>query len=249
MLDGHLSSTMNQAVGKLSLSFAQSPSEIAEAQRLRYSVFAEEMGANIEAHDGLDHDRFDPYCEHLLIREVATNRVVGTYRILCPKSAKQAGGYYSASEFDLGRLEPILDHTVEVGRACVHADFRNGGTIAMLWGGLARYMVEHDHEFMIGCGSVSMADGGHMAASLYNQLRKSHLAPPEYQVTPLAPLPLQTLNADLDVACPPLIKGYLRVGAYICGEPSWDPHFNSADMLVLLPMSRMNKRYASHFFK
>ena len=235
--------------GDLYISFARNPNEIAEAQRLRYKVFAEEMGANIQSSDGLDQDGFDPFCDHLLIRESINHQVVGTYRILNPTMANEAGGYYSAGEFDISRLQNLFPRLVEVGRACVHRDYRNGGTITMLWAGLAKYMQMNRYEYMIGCASVPMADGGHMAASLYNNLQEKYLSPPEYRAFPHCPLPMEALQNNLEVDCPPLIKGYLRLGAYICGEPAWDPDFNSADMLVMLPLSRINRRYAAHFFK
>lgn len=234
---------------ELFISFARNPSEIEEAQRLRYKVFAEEMGADIAGDDGLDRDGFDQYCDHLLIRERKTNQVVGTYRILSPKMANEAGGYYSAGEFDMSRLQHLFPQMVEVGRACVHRDYRNGGTITLLWAGLAKYMQMHGYEYMVGCASVPMADGGHMAASLYNQLQEKYLSPNEYRVFPHCPLPMTALDKNLEVDCPPLIKGYLRLGAYVCGEPAWDPDFNTADLLVMLPLSRINRRYAAHFFK
>ena len=233
----------------LTVSLASCAEEIAEAQRLRYQVFAEEMGAQIRGIHGLDIDGFDEFCDHLLVRDEATQQVVGTYRILSPMQAMLAGGYYSAGEFDLSRLAALSDRTVEVGRACVHADYRTGGTITLLWAGLAKYMLAHPYEYMIGCASVSMHDGGHMAASLFNSLREDYLSPAEYRVFPHHALPIAALNQQLDVPCPPLIKGYLRLGAYICGEPAWDPAFNTADMLVLLPFSRINPRYAAHFLK
>ena len=234
---------------RLYYSFARNPSEIAEAQRLRYKVFSEEMGARLSGHDGLDCDGFDAFCDHLLVRDSESGKVVGTYRILSPAMAKESGGYYSTREFDLGRLSHLFDQTVEVGRACVHADYRHGSTIKRLWTGLAKYMLRNRYEYLIGCGSVSMADGGHMAASLYAKLRQNHLSPAEYRVSPRCPLPLQALRTDMEASCPALLKGYLRMGAYICGEPAWDPDFNTADMLVMLPMSRLNRRYAAHFLK
>lgn len=249
MLDRHASLGLAKDPSTLTYSFARNPSEVAEAQRLRYKVFAEEMGARLNSRDGFDRDGFDAFCDHLLIRESSTNEVVGTYRILSPAMANEAGGYYSAGEFDLSRLEHLFDRTVEVGRACVHPDYRHGGTITLLWAGLAKYMQMHRYEYMIGCGSIGMADGGHMAASLYHRLQEDFLSPPEYRVFPRCPLPLDGLNTELQVPCPPLIKGYLRLGAYICGEPAWDPDFNTADMLIMLPLSRMNKRYAAHFMK
>jgi putative hemolysin len=234
---------------RLYTSIARNASEIAESQRLRFKVFGEEMGAQIRGPEGLDVDEFDQFCEHLLVRESETHKVIGSYRILSPQNAKKAGGYYSANEFDLSRISHLFDRTVEVGRACVHQDYRNGGTITMLWGGLAKYMLKNNYEYMIGCGSVSMLDGGHTAASLYAKLKEKHLSPPEYRVFPHNPVPLAALNSQLETEIPPLIKGYLRVGAYICGEPAWDANFNTADMLVMLPLSRINKRYADHFLK
>ena len=234
---------------RLSISLAHSQLEIEEAQRLRYKVFAEEMGAQLLGTGGLDVDGFDQYCDHLIVRDTSTNQVIGTYRILSPEKANEAGGYYSAAEFDLSRLSHLFDRTVEVGRACVHQNYRNGGTITMLWAGLAKYMQVHNYEYMIGCGSVSMNDGGHAAASLYHRLQDDYLCPLEYRVFPRNPLLNDSLRTDMQAACPPLIKGYLRLGAYICGEPEWDPYFNTADMLVMLPLSRMNTRYATHFLK
>jgi putative hemolysin len=102
---------------------------------------------------------------------------------------------------------------------------------------------------MIGCASISMGDGGHYAASVYNKVHKLHAAPAEYRVFPHCRLPLESLNQNLDVIVPPLIKGYLRLGAYIAGEPAWDPDFNCADLFILMPVSRMNARYAKHFMR
>lgn len=247
MLARQLTLETRQQQKRLYISLARSPVEVAEAQRLRYKVFAEEMGVQLSGTGGLDVDGFDAYCDHLLVRDSATNQVIGTYRILSPHKANEAGGYYSAGEFDLSRLSHLFDNTVEVGRACVHQNYRSGGTITMLWAGLAKYMQMHNYEYMIGCGSIPIHDGGHMAASLYHKLKDDYLSPSEYRVFPRNPLPIDSLNKDMQVVCPPLIKGYLRLGAYICGEPAWDASFNTADMLVMLPLSKINSRYASHF--
>ena len=246
--------TQSNAHHRLYVSLARNASEVAEAQRLRYKIFAEEMGAQIDSGNnkitsGLDVDGFDEFCDHLLVRESRTNQVIGTYRILSPHQASEAGGYYSAGEFDLSRLAHLTSSMVEVGRACVHQDYRNGGTIAMLWAGLAKYMQTHHYEYMIGCASVPIHDGGHLAASLYHKLKEDYLSPAEYRVFPHNPLPIEALNKELPVVCPPLIKGYLRLGAYICGEPAWDASFNSADMLIMLPLLKINSRYAAHFLK
>jgi putative hemolysin len=236
--------------GRLSYSFARTGADVEEAQRIRFKVFAEEMGADLPSADqGLDIDRFDPYCEHLLVRDSESSKVVGTYRIMPPEQAIAAGGYYSETEFDISRLAHLRDRMVEIGRSCVHQDYRDGGTITQLWSGLADYIGKNNHEYVIGCASISMADGGHYAASVFNKLFRLHAAPAEYRVFPRCPLPLHALNKDLDVIIPPLIKGYLRLGAYIAGEPAWDPDFNCADVFIMMPVSRMNERYAKHFMK
>ena len=232
----------------LHVGLATCETEILEAQKLRYRVFADEMGARLSSRTpGVDRDIYDPFCEHLIVRDEAAGRIVGTYRILSPAAARKVGGYYSENEFDLTRLQHLRGRMVEIGRSCIDADYRSGAVIALLWSGLARYMQENGYDHLIGCASVSMADGGHTAASLYNRLREKHLAPLEYHVFPRYPLPIASLRSDLETEAPPLIKGYLRAGAWICGEPAWDPDFNTADLPILLSINKVDERYARHF--
>ncbi len=248
MLD--LIQQQRETPGRLTFSLARNVTEVTEAQRIRFKVFAEEMGAKLPSAElGLDIDRFDEFCDHLLVRDHGNDKVVGTYRILPPAQAVKAGSYYSETEFDITRLMHLRDRMVEVGRSCVHPDYRDGATITQLWSGLADYITKNNHEYLIGCASISMGDGGHYAASVYNKIHKLHAAPAEYRVFPHCRLPLESLNQNLDVIIPPLIKGYLRLGAYIAGEPAWDPDFNCADVFILLPVSRMNARYAKHFMR
>ncbi len=230
------------------IEWATSKNEVREAQRLRYMVFAEEMGANLSQNlEGLDIDEFDKYCDHLLIRDQDTLQVVGTYRVLPPHKAKEIGRLYSDSEFDLSRLDHLRPKLVELGRSCVHQDYRSGAVIMALWSGLAQYMLKNGYEIMLGCASIPMADGGHFAASLYNSLNHDQMAATEFHAFPRLPLPLEKLNGGLDVDAPPLIKGYLKLGAKICSAPAWDPDFNTADLLTMLRLSDINPRYAKHF--
>ena len=232
---------------QLSVGLAQSEREILEAQKLRYRIFAGELGANLPTRTpGVDQDIYDPFCEHLVVRDENSGAIVGTYRIMSPENARKIGGYYSENEFDLTRLQHLRPHMVEIGRSCVHPDYRTGATITLLWGGLAKYMLDNRYDYLIGCASISMADGGHAAASLYNRLG-ARMSPLEYRVFPRCPLPLAALRNDLPAELPPLIKGYLRAGAYVCGDPAWDPDFNTADLPILLPMARLDKRYARHY--
>jgi putative hemolysin len=233
-----------------SVGLAQSDSEVEAAQRLRYSVFAEEMGARLHTRTpGVDADFYDPHCDHLIVRDEQLGRVVGTYRILTPEAAKKVGSYYSDNEFDLTRLEHLQPSMVEIGRSCIHPDYRSGAVIALLWGKLAEFMLRHEYRYLIGCASIGMADGGHNAANLFVQQLDSNLSPLEYRVFPRHPLPFERLVTGHAAEVPPLLKGYLRAGAWICGEPAWDPDFNTADLPLLLPMERLSPRYARHFLK
>ena len=235
--------------------WARDDEDVREAQQLRYLVFAQEMGARLTlpkgAPAGHDIDIFDPFCEHLLVRAASRDGepgpVIGTYRVLTPDSARRVGGLYSEGEFDLTRLRPLRSKMVELGRACVHPDWRSGGAILALWGALAEFMQRNGLDTMIGCASVSMRDGGHFAASLWEQLRKTHLAPIEWHVSARLPLPVADLQHDLNVDPPALIKGYLRCGAKILGAPAWDPDFNTADLPMLLRIEDLPARYRKHF--
>ncbi|MGV2863126.1 GNAT family N-acetyltransferase [Achromobacter sp. AGC39] len=232
----------------LAVGLARTAEEIEQIQRLRYDVFTEDMGAVFpDAHDGIEHDRFDPFCEHLMVREMDTGRVVGTYRILTPEKAREAGGYYAQSEFDLSGLGPIRDQLVEVGRSCTHSDYRNGAVIMLLWSGLTEYLRRGGYEYVLGCASVSLRDDGVTAAEVWRTIMPQLPQGGEPHVTPLHRYPVEKLNSTLPARVPPLIKGYLKLGAKVCGEPAWDPDFNAADFPVLLKMERMDERYRRHF--
>lgn len=235
--------------GNLQVRLARSETEIVEAQRLRYRVFAEELGARLSPKTpGVDRDVFDPYCEHLVVHDQDSDRIVGTYRILSPAAARRIGCYYSESEFDLTRLHLLRGDMVEIGRSCIDPEYRTGATIALLWNGLARYMAQGDYRYMIGCASISMADGGHAAANIYSRLGR-YLAPIEYRVFPRHPLPVDHLYTGQPAELPALIKGYLRAGAWVGGDPAWDPDFNTADLLIMMSMARVDQRYARHFLE
>lgn len=235
---------------RLHVGLARTPQEKRAAQALRWRVFAEELGARLRARTpGIDEDEFDAHCEHLVVQDEDCGEVVGTYRLLAPAAARRLGSYYSETEFDLTRLRHLRPRLVEAGRSCIHPDFRDGAVIALLWAGLARYMLAHGHGYLAGCASMDMADGGHAAAAAWARLRGAHLAPVEYHVFPRRPLPLEELDARGDAEVPPLLRGYLRAGAWVCGEPARDPDFNTADFFVLLPLANLTPRYARHFLK
>jgi len=231
--------------------------EVLEAQRLRYRVFAGEMGAQVKSlpgsPDGHDIDAFDAHCEHLLVRTVETAsapaRVVGTYRVLTPVAAKRAGGFYSDQEFDLSSLDPLRPRIAELGRSCTDPAFRNGGVILMLWAALADFMGRNGLDVSMGCASVSMHDGGHAAADLWHQLRQSHLAPAPYTAVPRLPLPVDQLQTSHPADAPPLIKGYLRCGGKVLGAPAWDPDFRTADLPMMIQLADLPASYRRRFIR
>jgi len=238
--------------GGVTVAWARHADEVRAAQRLRYEIFAGEMGARLDSRvPGHDVDLFDDYCEHLLVREAQTQEVIGTYRVLTPAQARRVGSFYSDTEFDLWRLRALREQMVELGRSCVHAEYRQGGVIMLLWGALAEFMQRNGLDTMIGCASIPMMHNGvasgDAAASLWNQLKRTHLAPIQHQVVPRLPLPVEHLDGGLAVEPPPLIKGYLRLGAKVLGPPAWDPDFNTADLPMMMRIPDLPPRYRKHF--
>jgi putative hemolysin len=227
---------------------AHSQDDVREAQRLRYEVFKREYGASfIGSAAGLDTDSFDPYCDHLIVRSKGTGEVVGTYRVLLPEQAHHIGRYYSQSEFFMTRIERQIPNLVELGRSCVDPEHRNGAVIMLLWSAIIRYMRHHNRRHLIGCASVSMRDGGTQAASLWNRFRSESMVDSLLEAFPKHPLAFSRIPVDTKVQEPALIRGYLKIGAKVCGEPSWDPDFNTADFLLLMDLQSMHPRYARHF--
>ena len=247
-----LPSTETQNTKSIVVTWAQHQDEVREAQRLRYQVFAEEMGANLSSKvAGHDIDLFDDFCEHLLVRDANTRQVIGTYRVLTPAQARRVGGTYTDTEFDLTRLRHIRDRMVELGRSCVHPEHRHGAVIMALWGALFDFMDRNDLDTMIGCATIpmqhqgphGMVGGGHAAASIWRQVKEKHLASIDLHVRPRLPLPIEQLDDSLNVEPPALIKGYLRLGAKVLGPPAWDPDFNAADLPMLMRAADLPARY------
>ncbi|MGW1402371.1 GNAT family N-acetyltransferase [Streptomyces sp. NPDC002405] len=234
---------------RYTVALARDEADVRAAQRLRYDVFAGEMGALLSTpQPGYDVDPFDAYCDHLLVRDTTTGQVVGTYRLLPPERAAIAGRLYAEGEFDITALAPIRPGLVEVGRSCVHPDHRDGAVIGLIWAGLARYMVDRGHEWLAGCCSIPLADGGALASATWERVRGKNLAPEEHRVHPLLPwIPRVDLSAAPRTELPALLRGYLRLGAQVCGAPAHDPDFGVADLYVLLSMRRVSPRYLRHF--
>ncbi|MCR8579573.1 GNAT family N-acetyltransferase [Streptomyces sp. Isolate_219] len=226
---------------------ADTRAQIRAAQRLRHQVFAGEMGATLHSPlAGHDIDAVDELADHLIVTHTATGDVVGTYRLLPPGRSPRL---YSDGEFDLGALAELRPSLIEAGRSCVHPDHRSGAVMTQMWAALARYTLLSGHRYLAGCASVPLADGGTAAAHAWELGRTRYAAPPELQVTPhhpwhtTLPVPGRPSLAQL----PPLLRGYLRIGAVICGAPAHDPEFEVADFFVVLDMERLGDRYRRYF--
>lgn len=234
---------------RFSVRMAENSDEIEQCLRLRYRVFAQEMGARLSSKEvGIDTDRFDKFCKHLIVFDNKTNAVIATTRLLVSEDAKRSGLFYSETEFDLEYILNKPGRFLEVGRTCIDPDSRKGAVLAILWQGIAEMVVKHKVNYLIGCASISLRNGDTYINSIMNTLRNKHFSPSDLRARPLVPL---RLNKELvgDVELPPLLKAYLRQGAMICGEPHWDAEFNVADVFILLSCETMSRRYQRHFFE
>ena len=238
--------------------WATSDADLRDAQRLRRQVFFEERAvAQIALEPKVaerDVDDFDRFCDHLLVKATdqagsGEDQVVGTYRVLAPDAARQAGGYYTETEFELRGFERMRHGAVELGRSCVHQDFRCGGVIMLLWSALGAYMQQRGLESVIGCCSVSLGDEGRAARAIWRKLAASHLVPAAQRALPRVPFDLQEDDSTIltPTQMPPLMKGYMRCGARLLGPPAYDPVFDTADFPMLLRLKEMAPSYRQHF--
>ncbi len=234
---------------KLFVELATSAQDILASQQLRYRVFAEEMGASVtSAAERADIDRFDAYCEHLLVRELDSGRIVASTRLLDEEGAEKAGSFYSETEFDLLQVTTLNGRKLEVGRTCVDPNYRQGAAIAVLWSGLAGYIHLRQIDYLFGCASINMSDGGVLATALMNRLRHHAFSTEDRRVSPRRPLPPATVADDaISAPLPPLLKAYVRLGARACGEACWDPDFRVADVFMLLDIDELDPSYSRHF--
>lgn len=231
---------------------AETEADLQAAQRLRYDVFVRELGGGGEMvdHDaGLEKDRFDPYFDHMLAYDDHTGEIIGVYRMLPGERAAELGQFYSEDEYDLTVLKNSGRKLLELGRSCLHPDYRGGTAMYHLWNGLAAYVAERDIEVLFGVASFHGTDVTALAQPL-SMLHHNHLAPPELRVR-AQPDVFQSMNLvkpeALDrraamVQVPALIKAYLRLGGFV-GEGAFIDHtFNTTDVCLILDTTRMNER-------
>ncbi|WP_153504449.1 GNAT family N-acetyltransferase [Cumulibacter manganitolerans] len=245
--DAHATAPDAASARSYSLQIVPPGPEAELALRLRYRVFAEEMGARLAAQAGRDVDEWDAHCEHLMVRDDHTGDVVGTYRIFPPRAAARLGRSYSSTEFDLDGLRGIGDSLVEVGRSCVDPAHRNGAVVSLLWSGLARYMLLSGHRYLGGCASIYLDAGKGNAAAIVREALATHAGPEHLAVTPHTPWHYDKYPEPVRVSVPPLLRAYLRLGAKVLGEPSYDPGFHTADLYILLDMQSVDPRVTKRF--
>jgi putative hemolysin len=227
---------------------------IESAQRLRHDVFTSEPGFALGATTGgLDADRFDEHCDHLLVREDISGELVGCYRMLPPSGAIAAGGLYTATEFDVRGLDALRVSLVEMGRAVVRADHRNGGVVLLMWAGILAYLDRCGYDYVTGCVSVPVQGTddeapGTQIRGVRDFVLRRHAAPAQFTVHPYRPVTiggkgLDDIDSPARVVVPALMRGYLRLGAQVCGEPAHDPAFGVGDFPAVLDKRRADTRY------
>ncbi len=231
-------------------------SEIQEAQRLRFEVFNLEMKKGLKSsyQRGLDIDDYDPLCEHLIVRDLNNRRVVGTYRLLLGSEARRHFGFYSEREFNLENIKNLRGELLELGRSCAHKDYRDKALIGLMWEAIADYVKNHQVRYLFGCASLHTTDPREVS-EFFSLLKQRHYVPREFSVYPVPEKSFPGLEENAKIGddqtlffrLPSLIKGYLRVGALLCGPPALDLEFGTTDLFLLLDVNRMSSEYLRRF--
>lgn len=229
---------------------AQTLEDVIECQRLRYLVFNCELGEGLDTSSlsGLDRDSFDFACDHLMVDDVATGKLAGTYRMQSGYRAKGNLGYYGEQFFDFSPFEPMRGEVLELGRACVHEQYRNTGVLHMLWKGIARYAQSCRARYLIGCSSLSSQDEDEGIA-LYESLREQYLVAPSLRTNPVEGRRCTQSGAHVPPPrLPRLFRAYLDISAHVCGPPAIDREFKTIDFLTLVDLQALPDRVSKRFF-
>jgi putative hemolysin len=229
---------------------AMSDEERRSLYRLRFLIFNLEMNEGLDQAylDGQDRDEFDEFCDHLLVEDKLTGRIVGTYRLQTGIVAARGIGYYSAQEFDFSPYEHLRQATVELGRACIHREYRSFEVLNLLWRGVAQYAARSGGRYLIGCSSVNSQDT-QLGSAMYYRLRE-WLVSPELQTKPTEKFAFQLAEESTEKPNPPkLLRGYLAVGARIAGVPALDREFKTIDFLTLMDLDNMAPSARSRYLR
>jgi putative hemolysin len=229
----------------------ESLQDLIDCQRLRYLVFNCELGEGLDASKsiGLDRDKFDFICDHLMVRDCSSGKLVGTYRMQSGYRAKGNLGYYGEQFFDFSPFETYRAEVLELGRACVHTEYRNTAVLNMLWRGIARYAMSCGARYLLGCSSISSQDEAEGMA-LYEQLKGKYLAPEHLRTGPKPGFGCRANGAaPREVPKPPrLFRAYLDVSSRLCGPPAIDRDFKTIDFLTVIDLKMIPDRVRVRFF-
>lgn len=224
------------------------PDWVLRALALRYKVFADEMGATLHSpYPGMDWDAIDSHCDHLIVFDRDTEHVVGTTRLLNGSQAGHVGHFYSEGEFHLDGVLGLEGRFLEIGRTCVDRRVRGSAVLTVLWSRLAAHALQGKYDYLMGCASIPAGPNGFAVDAVYRQIEDDQLGPAELNVRPKVPVPEELRCSRDENGIPPLLQAYLRLGAWVCGEPCWDPDFNVMDVFILLPIQRLQGRYERHY--
>jgi len=247
--------------GNLGVRVATTAAEVDAAQALRYRVFYQDMGARPDAAAKASHrdrDAFDAIADHLLVVDHAIGPgpegVVGTYRLIRSDAAAKLGRFYSADEYDISPILHFSGNVMELGRSCVHPEYRNRSVMQMLWRGIAAYVFLHRIELMFGCASLPGIEPDDIATEL-TYLWYHHLAPPALRLRALSHRYIEMRRLDPDeidrkqavAKLPPLIKGYLRLGGFVGDGAVIDAQFNTTDVAVVVKTDLVTEKYYKHY--
>jgi len=233
-----------------SVRLAQTLGDVVDCQRLRYLVFNLELGEGLDSSEsiGLDRDKFDFICDHLMVHDASSGKLVGTYRMQSGYRAKGNLGYYGECIFDFGPFEKIRGEVLELGRACVHQEYRNTSVLHMLWRGIAKYAESCGARYLIGCSSLTSQDEN-QGAALYETLREKYLVAPELRTKPKPGNECRSNGSPSEPAKPPrLFRAYLDISARLCGPPAIDREFKTIDFLTLIDLAKIPDRVRTRFF-
>jgi len=243
-------------MSRLEIRITTDRKEVEEAQRLRFQVFNLEMKKGLEAsyERELDVDEFDPICDHLIVRDLTDLAVVGTYRLLLSSQARRSIGFYSEREFDLANVKKLQGELLELGRSCARKDFRDRALIPLMWESIARYVKTHQVRYLFGCGSLYTTDAREVA-ECFALLKRKYYAEDRLRVVPRDECRFEGVAGDrplndehsVFLKLPGLIKGYLRLGAVVCGPPALDKEFGTADFFLLLDIHSLSREYLRRF--
>jgi putative hemolysin len=248
---------LNTAVqpSNLTVKLARNSTEIEQAMHLRYQVFVEEeKNMRMLNEEGLEKDAYDAYCDHLIVKDLDTDQIIGTYRLLPGDRGVNELGFYSETEFDLSGFQSFKTQTLELGRSCIAPAYRGGKAIQMLWEGIAAYITERNYQYLIGCASLHLESLEDLNL-IYTMLRHKEVLTDRFDIKPLATHRIPGLSVvtgewnekDVFRKLPPLMKGYQWLGAEIGGDPAFDEIFRTVDFFIILQKDRVTRRYRRHF--